>query len=872
MKSNRPPHIARRFLKFYCNEKLVETIEGDLEEQFEEDLGLYGKRKARRRFSWNVVRFFRPGIIKSLEGTRKLTNYGMFKNDFKTALRIIRKEKLYTSINVLGLTSGLVIALMILFYVKFELSYESGNPKADRIARITMDYMDGETLIDQDCETYHVLGPMLKEEFPEVKEFARAFRLGETIVTADQKKFRTIPWAVDPSFLSIFNYPLLRGDDASALQSPDEVVLTETIARTYFGTTDVVGETIKLSIASDPMKVVGVIEDSPANTHLKFELLFSYTTTKGMLDKRESVWNNNDTFTYLELTDSEKFSTFEQSVAQLTKKLNENESIENERIAAQRIEDIHLYSDKSYEAEQNGEASTIYFLFGVALLVIIIAIVNYINLSTAKSLDRAKEVGIRKVVGSSTGQLRVRFFIESLLINIFAGVLSLGLIGTLFGNFKQLAGLPLTMEIFTDTTFWAAFSLLLIISIVLSGSFPAFILSSFKTLSVLKGKFTHSAGGVVLRKALVIFQFSIAIFLLVQTFTATKQLDYMQEKDLGLAAEQVLVVHAPQTKAEMDNYGTFKNELLSRATIKSASTSTCVPGLPTSMMGSTTGINLVGALEEHSFNFFIYYMDDQLIPTMQMDLLAGENFLEGSENEGKIIVNEETMRLWGLSNPEEAVNQKVDFWGSERTISGVLKNFHQTGVKSEHIPMIFIYGDFGDYVSVRLTKGDLSQQMEDIKELYESQFANSPFEFFFLDQKFDSHYKTDQQFQKVFRILSTFAILITCLGLFGLASFTVAKRAKEIGIRKVLGASVPQIITLLSKDFVILVVVSAVIAIPVTYFLIQNWLATYAFRIDVNLWFFVGPALLIILVAFATVFSQTLKISNANPVESLRDE
>lgn len=797
----------------------------------------------------------------------------MFKNDFKTALRIIKREKLYTSINVLGLTSGLVIALLILFYVKFELSYESGNPKADRIARITMDYMDGETLIDQDCETYHELGPMLKAGFPEVKDFARAFRMSGAIVEADRKNFRVLSlYAVDPSFLSIFNYPLIHGDQATALIAPDEVVLTETAATKYFGTTDVVGKSLKLSLNSDPMEVVGVVKDSPANTHFKFELLFSYSTMKEMLSKRESVWNNNDTFTYLELTDADKFSTFENSVNQLTKRLIANEDIANERILAQRMPDIHLYSDKSYETEQNGEASIIFFLFGVALLVIIIAIVNYINLSTAKSLDRAKEVGIRKVIGSTIGQLRVRFFIESMLINLFAGVASIGLIALLFGKFKLLAGLPSELSIFSDLTFWGAFSALLVASILLSGSFPAFVLSSFKPPSVLKGKFSHSASGVILRKGLVVFQFSIAIFLLVQTFTATEQLDYMQEKDLGLAAEQVLVIHAPQTKAEMDNYGTFKNELLTQATIKSASRSTCVPGLPTSMMGSTTGINLIGAMEEHSFNFFIYNVDDQFIPTMKVDLIAGENFLADSKNEAKVIVNEETLRLWGVSDPEEAIGQKADFWGRERTILGVVKNFHQTGVKSAHIPMIFFYGDFGDYVSVRLAEGNLEQQLEDIEQLYKSQFANSPFEFFFLDQKFDSHYKTDQQFQGVFSILSTFAILITCLGLFGLASFTVAKRAKEIGIRKVLGASVSQIITLLSKDFVLLVLISAVIALPITYYLIQNWLDTYAFRIDMSVWFFVGPALLVVLIAFATVFSQTFQISNANPVDSLRDE
>ncbi|OEK07277.1 hypothetical protein BFP71_05880 [Roseivirga misakiensis] len=795
----------------------------------------------------------------------------MFKNNFKTILRIIGREKMYTAINVIGLTAGISVALLMLSYVHFELSYESSNPKSDRMTRITIDYMDGSSLIDQDAESYHLLGPMMKAEFPEVEEFTRAYRMSEAVLKVDESSFRAARvFAVDHSFLSLFSYSLMQGNEKTALTNPNEMILTESAAQRYFGTTDIVGKTIWTSVTNSELKVVGVTTDSPANSHLKFDILFSYSTMKQKLEERESPWNSNDTFTYVLLTEADKYDTFSASIDKLSKRLEAEEKIENERVIGQKMQDIHLYSHKSYEAEAGGNATIVYFLFLVALLVIIIAIVNYINLATAKSMDRAKEVGIRKVIGSTNNQLKVRFFIESLVINGMASSFSLITIYLLLPGFKAMAGLPKDFTLFDKGLFWLVFSGAIVISTLVGGSFPAFILSSFKPVAVLKGKFAHSSGGILLRKSLVVFQFSIAIFLLIQTFTSSKQLEYMQAKDLGLNSEQVVVVHAPPTRSEMVNFKLFRDELLNNSSFKSVALSTTVPGQPTSMMGSTTGINLINAVEEHNFNFFIYFTDDRYIPAMQLELLAGQNFGKGVY-EQDVIVNEEAIKLWGFTDPSEAINQKINFWGDDRTIIGVLKNFHQTGVKEGYIPMIFRYGNFGDYVSIRTGAGDIISQLSQIESLYNEHF-DSPFEFFFLDQKFDEHFKSDQQFQTVFSALSIFALLITCLGLLGLSSYTVAKRKKEIGVRKVLGASVSQVIALISKDFLWLIGIATLIALPITYYIVGNWLNSYSYRIDISFWLFAGPAIVVFLVALTTISSRTLSISKMNPVNSLRDE
>ncbi|MEZ4946948.1 MAG: ABC transporter permease [Cyclobacteriaceae bacterium] len=799
----------------------------------------------------------------------------MIKNNLKVSFRVFTRNKTYTFINVLGLSTGLAIALLILIYVRFELSYEDKNPLADRLVRVSMDYFNGESLIDQDAEMYPPAGQRMATEFSEIEDFTRAAPFDVATVRVGDESFReTKMFAVDSSFFKLFTYPLLYGSAKNIFQAPYEVVLTESQALKYFNQIDVVGESLLIttSTLNQDFKIVGVVADSPLNTHFKFKLLISYPSIKD--EAIRQGWNNNETYTYLLLSEQADYKKFISNLGNFNDQLHKENKIETEKIVAQPIKDIHLYSHKSYELEQNGDATSVFFLLAVAILVIIIAVVNYINLSTAKSLDRAKEVCIKKVIGSSLGQLRTQFFTESFLINLFAGLIALGLMFVFFPAFRNMAGLPQGFHFWNDGLFWYLLISIIIFSTLLSGIFPAFVLSSFQPISVLKGKFSHSTRGMLLRKSLVVFQFSMTLFLLIQTFTAERQLSFMRKIDVGLNIEHVFVVPTPTDKDIREKYKVFKDKLLGYPQFESVTFSGSVPGQSTSEMGSTnSNVNLVGALENQSFNFYLNFIDADFIPTMKMQLKAGENFNSEKENKDKILVNEESIRLWGIPDAESAIGKKIDLWGGEKTIIGVIKNFHQGSAKSPYIPMLLLHTGFSNrFVSIRAQSGDTKENLSLLKEVYQSVFPNSPFDYFFMDQEFDKQYRYEEQFQNVFGTLTGFAILISCLGLFGLVSFTVANRTKEIGVRKVLGANSSQIVTLLSKDFISLIVMALVISISATYFVIQSWLERYAFRIELSGWLFVIPAAGVLLISLLTIFIKTFQVSTANPVKALKDE
>ncbi|MDW7694457.1 FtsX-like permease family protein [Flammeovirgaceae bacterium SG7u.111] len=869
-----PPKWCSKLLHFFLNEQYLEEIEGDMEEVFQENLELYSAKKARRLYVFDSIKLLRPSLIKNFITIYQPNTYGMFKNNIKISLRVFRRNKAYAFINILGMSTGLAIALFIIMYAKFELSYEKYNQLSDRQLRLTVDILNGESLVEQDCETYPPLGPKMKAEMPEVEEFTRTYHMDHNALKVGDKTFREADmYAADPSFFTMFNYPLLHGNQREIFKKPYEMVLTKSMALKLFNKVDAVGESLEWVEVEEPFLVTGIVDDSPATTHLKFSALISYPTMIAAFGERENNWSGNNTFTYLQLEDGVSFDAFNESLMAFNKRLTEEKILESERFIAQPVRDIHLYSDKSFEPEPNGDATSVFFLLGVAFLVMVIAIVNYVNLSTSKSLDRAKEVGVRKVIGSSKSQLRQQFYTESLLVNIFSGIFAVLLLFAFRSYFLEVAGLPLDLNFIVDPAFWTVLAGFILVSSLLSGIFPAFVLSSFKPISVMKGKFGESGKGLLMRRALVVFQFSITIFLLIQTLTAEEQLTFMREKDLGLNIEQTVVLREPFGENDLEKAKTFREEILNYPQFQAMTISSCVPGLPSHEMSTSTGINLVEALEKKNFNFYLYWIDEHFIPTMEMELVAGKNFLTNSPNEDMVLVNEEAIKLWGLSNPEEAIGKEIIGGSKKTTIMGVLKNFHQASAKSEHIPMIFLYNDgFSHMSSIRIASGDMKENVMLINDVYESVFPGSPFDFFFLDQEYDKQYRADERFGAVFATLTAFAILIACLGLFGLVMFTVAKRTKEIGVRKVLGAEVWQIVLLLSKDFVVLVFISMFIAIPLTYFIVQSWLDRYAFRIDLEAWIFMVPALAVLLISVLTIVGKTLQISRANPINSLRDE
>lgn len=810
----------------------------------------------------------------------------MIRNYFKIAWRNLVLNKSFTFINLLSLTTGFAITLLIVQYVRFELSFENSHANADRIVRLTNDIMDGESVSAQDCETYPPTGPKILAEMTEVENFTRAYQIGEPSViiqVGEQQHELEKVYAVDASFFSMFTYPLLYGADKDIFKGPNQVVLPESTALKYFNRLDVIGEIVKLNFSEGSilLNIVGVIADSPANTHLKFNMLLSYPTMMGdpvmrgeYGETKEENWSGNNTYTYVLLGLNTNYDSFTKSLINFNQQLIEEKKIKNDRIIGQKIGNIHLYSNKPFEPEPNGDANSVYFLLGVAFLVIISAFVNYINLATSKALDRAKEVGIRKVVGSTKNQLRVQFLFESFLINLIAGFFAILLVAILRSKFIEVAGLPEDFAIFKDLFLWIILASFIFIGILLSGLYPAFVLSSFKPSLVLKGSFSHSTQGVLLRKSLVVFQFAITIVLLIQIFTVNEQLDYMRNMDLGVHTDHTIVINAPAQNTARQNYSAFKQRLLASPNIESVSLSMTVPGEMASEMSTTTGINLSEKIIDHHYNFYITDIDAGFIPLMGMELLAGNNFNEKSHIDKKdLIVNEEAIRLWGIPDPKKAIGRKLSFWGSEWTIIGVLKNYHQESAKSPFVPIIHMFSTyFGSLASVKFNNDDPKKQVAQIKEIYNSIFPSATFTYFFIDDAFNNQFTAEQRFQSVFGVLTGFSILIACLGLFGLASFTVSKRKKEIGVRKVLGASVINILILLSNNFLRTVFLSVLISVPITYLLVQRWLENFAFRIELSWWLFLLPIILVFILVIISISIKTIHSALANPVKSLRTE
>lgn len=803
----------------------------------------------------------------------------MLKNYIRIALRVFNKEKTFTFINVLGLAIGLAVTLLIIQYVRFELSYENSHKNADKIVRLTMDYLDGETISAQDCETYPPIGPRITEELSEVTNFTRLYGISDPEVNfkIGEKPFLIDKvYAADASFFSIFNYPLIHGNKENIFKEPFQIVLTESMAMRLFNRLDVIGEIGLMPQQEKDLsfKVVGVMPDSPPNTHIKINMLISYPTLISEWGEKEDNWSGNNTYTYVQLADNTNYEQFNKALGNFSDRLIAEKKIENERVIGQKITDIHLHSQKTFEPENNNEALTVYFLLGVAFLVILSAFVNYINLATSKALDRAKEVGIRKVVGSTKGQLRAQFLTESALINIFAGILAMVIISLLKYQFIDLAGLPINFPILEAPSFWLTLAAFIIVGILLSGAYPAFLMSSFKPSAVLKGSYGHSAKGILLRKSLVIFQFAITIILLIQTFTVFEQLNFMRATDLGLNVEKTVVIKAPAASENRANYSAFKQSLLQRADVQSVALSSVVPGQPTSQFSTTTGINLPDAVTEHYYNFYLSGIDNDFIEVMDLDLLAGANFNEKPTKAlPEIIVNEKAIELWGIPTPEAAIGRTVNYWNNTWTIKGVVKNYYQVSPKSPHIPILHYQSNrFGDFASIKFTNDNPRDQVATIESVFKTNYPNSPFSFFFLDSEYDKQFKADERFRDVFSILTIVSIIIACLGLFGLASFTVAKRTKEIGIRKVIGASTFSIMYLLTKDFIKTVSIALVIGIPITYLLVTKWLDNFATHIELDGHLFLLPAILVLVLVILSLSVKTIHTAMANPIDCLKEE
>ena len=804
----------------------------------------------------------------------------MLKNYLTIAFRNFRRNKLNTFINVTGLAIGISVFFLIIQYITFELSYDTFNKNADRIYRVRNDriYSDKH---DKSAGCPPALAPTLKNEFPEVLESARLRGTDVTYIDAGKNISENVEkvYYTEASFLKIFTFPLLKGTSLSALEEPYNVIISNSLSQKYFGNENPLNKEISLTneYGNHNYKITGVFKDVPPNSHVKFNMLISYKTLITQNKQAEYYWGWNAFNTYILLAPGADPKALEAKFPEMIEKYKDYGSSYKRRYLLQPVKDIHLYSHLRFEPEVNGSAETVKFLSIIALFVLILAWVNYVNLSTSRSLTRAKEVGVRKVLGSNRFQLIKQFLSESFILNIIALFLAIVIDKIALPYFNDMTGKPLSSSLLQNN--WALLAIIFSAGVFLSGIYPAFVLSSFSPLTVFKTKSGRFSRSIDLRKGLVIFQFTISIILIASTLVVYKQLSYMRNKDLGINIDQTLILNAPIGKD--DSYSpvmSFKDALLIIPGVKDVSASASVPGKDYS--NASSGVRKYGSKPEDGTQGFFIDVDENYFKLYEVPLIAGRYFTRESRFNNEIILNEEAVRIYGFKNPDEAVNSKLifdGFDGQSIKIVGVIKDYHQESLKSALLPIIFNPINAGDlnltkYFSLKIDTRNIQQTLEQIKNKWDEIFPNQPFEFSFLDQVFNSQYKADQQFGKVFGLFTFLAILISCLGLIGLASYTNLQRTKEIGVRKVLGASVPGIVSMLSIDFTKWVLIANIIAWPLAYYFMNKWLQNFAYRIDITWWMFVLSGVIALVIALATVSIQAIKAAFANPVESLRYE
>lgn len=792
----------------------------------------------------------------------------MLKNYFKIAFRNLWRHRVFSFINIMGLTVGMTACLLIFLYVRFEMSYDRFHHKADRIYRIVADIKTPTETIPASGPAWAVPGH-IKFDFSEVEAFTRVMHDNILLRKGDIKFNEPKSFWADSAYFQIFGFKLLKGDPRTALKEPYSVVLTESTAKKYFGKADPLGQTILITSESSPATVTGVMQDMPENTHIKGDLLVSMSTITTKFAKGiDDQWSNYSPWAYILLKPGITPQSIEKKLPAFLEKWSGKEMKELQMYVTLKLEQlksVYLYSTRG---DSLGSIRNVYIFSIIALFILIIACINFINLTTARASERAKEVGIRKVAGAIRPQLASQFIGESVIICFIAFVLTLGFSALLLPSFNQLAGKIISKGIFYDGGLIALLLGAGIIIGLLAGVYPAFILSSFKPIEVLKGRFATGNKGTFLRKGLVIAQFAISTALIIGTIIVYTQMNYMRNRDLGFNKDQVLVIETQREK---------KRDALLQAISR-------LPNIKvTSLSGSVPGSGNPGAYSEvenikgdlQITNLDLYYVDFDYIPLYNIKMVAGRAFnreFKTDSNEA-MIVNEATTRLLGYHSPDQAVGKRFKQWGHEGKIIGVIKDFHYKSLQTPIKPLS-IRMDWSGFslISVKVNAANVKQTIASIEKEFKALIPNRPFSYYFLDEFFDRQYRNEERFGRLFMNFSVLAIFISCLGLLGLASYSTMQRTREIGIRKVMGASVSNIINLLSRDFLKLVIISFFIAAPVAWYFMNKWLADFAYRTSISWWIFVMAGVLAILIAVITISVQAFRAAVANPVKSLRTE
>ncbi len=835
--------------------------------QASEDIGPVHQLKQ----EWNKTRFSSTAKQQKFMFKQSLTT--LLPSYIITAFRNLRKRFAYSVINIVGLSTGLATCILILFFVTHELSYDTFHEDADRIYRIVTSTGDDGT--PTNANGIFGTGPLLKKDYPdELEEFGRIRRTvhnSKMYVAHDSNKFYEEGfYFADPGFLSIFNFPLNRGDVSSALLNPNTIVISESIAQKYFGDEDPLGKTMTADPYQDgdlmEFEVTGVIKDIPPNTHFDFDMLASYSSQleEGLDTKLNSLEGH---YTYLKLSESTDPDQFE---SKFTDFLHRNWSEDPwYSITLQPLTDIHLHSHIKSEIKANGNITYVYIFAGVAVLILAIACINFINLTTARSTERAREVGLRKAIGAHKAQLVGQFLGEALVMTLISGVIALFLVDLFLPLFNNLTHKDFQLLDFLSVTNVLGYTGFLMIIGLVAGFYPAILLSSFKSVDVLKSQYTGITGGSWLRKTLVVSQFSVSAILIISTFIIYQQVEYIKNKPLGYAREQILTI--PLNPEAREQFDVLKSEWMRHSGIQNVTSSSHVP-----TSGTSHGSFIISGLED-DVSMARFYVDQDFMETYDLKLLAGHDISTPVTDIGNadFLVSELTVRDTGLEKPEDLVGRNVE-WLDEYsgTIQGVVDDVILYGLRQEPYSVIFFITpiQYHKFASIKINTAQTAEALNHIEEVWNGQVASYPLEYSFLDDKFEEMHLSDQNMAQTVTYFAVLAILIACLGLFGLAAYMAERKRKEIGVRKVLGATVPNIIRLLSLDFMKLVVLALLIGIPVAYYGVNQWLQGFVYKIEIGPAAFLLAALMLLFITFTTVSYQAIKSARMNPVNSLRSE
>lgn len=806
----------------------------------------------------------------------------MIRNYFLSAFRSFFKHKSFTFLNVTGLSLGMVAALLILQYVKYERSYDTFHTKAEDIYRVQYNGYQNGKLRFECAAAVPAVGPALKNNFPEVKRFTRLYPVGGVIsyespelglVSHLEEKMQI----TDSSVFEIFDFNLLKGDPKTVLEGPGKAVISEKAARKYFGTADPIGKNISWN-GDQRFEVTGVFQDIPENSHIKFDFMFSYNTLNRQTNNQsETAWGWYDFNTYVLLepgTDIKAFQAKWDEYLQKTRGEEWEKTNRRQEFILQPLLGIHLYANLLQESEpdERGDGDSVYALTFIALFILIIAWVNYINLATAKSFERANEVGVRKTMGAQKSQLVRQFLAESLMVNLMAALIAVIGVRLLWPLFSDLSGRTIPLTFMLQPDFWLLLGGLFVGGSVLSGFYPAVILSSFKPVSVLKGKVMGTKQGNLMRKSLVVFQFVASVVLISGSIIVYQQLSFMRNQKLGVDINQTLVLRGPGVtdSTYLQKMESFKAEALRIPGITSMTASTNVPG---DEIFWASGIRKLVSEPSSSISGYTVGIDDDYINSFSLELAAGRSFDKEHTNErNSLIINRAMSDALDFKNPETALGERV-IQGDTFEIVGVLENYHQMSLKEAVVPLVFRYTpNFASFYAFKIEGGNYKQILESLQAPWNTFFPGNPVNHFYLDEFFNRQYEGDKQFSRIFGLFTVLAIFIACLGLFGLASFLTIQRTKEIGIRKVLGSSPTNIVILLSRGFIQLVLIANLIAWPLAWFLMDSWLQSFPYRIQINPLLFVFAGAGVVIIAFLSVGFQTLKAALVNPAETLKYE